>query len=68
MPEAQLRGLLAAQGFKASSQGYEVTPDGGHFEYRLSIRTVRPDQMPRLAETLASLPTVRSFDVSSGSD
>jgi putative Mg2+ transporter-C (MgtC) family protein len=67
MPEPQLRGLLAAQGFKASSQGYEVTPDG-HLEYRLSIRTVRPEQMPRLAETLASLPTVRSFDVSSGGE
>jgi putative Mg2+ transporter-C (MgtC) family protein len=68
MREAELRALLAAQGFKSASQGYEVTPDGGHFEYRLSIRTVRPEQMPRLAETLASLPMVRSFDVSSGSD
>jgi len=68
MPEPQLRSLLAAQGFKVTSQGYEVTADGGYFEYRLAIRTVRPEQLPRLAETLASLHLVRSFDVSSGGD
>jgi putative Mg2+ transporter-C (MgtC) family protein len=68
MPEPQLRSLLAAQGFKVTSQGYEVTPDGGYLEYRMAIRTVRPDQLPRLAETLASLHQVRSFDVSSGGE
>jgi hypothetical protein len=34
----------------------------------MAIRTVRPDQLPRLAETLASLHQVRSFDVSSGGE
>ncbi|HSN91385.1 MAG TPA: MgtC/SapB family protein [Anaeromyxobacteraceae bacterium] len=68
MPEAELRSLLAAEGFKVTSKGYEVTPDGGLFEYRLAIRTVRPERLPKLAETLAGLPLVRAFDVTSGGD
>ncbi len=66
--QAAVRKLLAEHGFKASEFSYALAPGADTVEYRMSIRTVRAENLDRLADTLAALPGVRGFTIALGSD
>jgi putative Mg2+ transporter-C (MgtC) family protein len=68
MPEADVRTLLANHGFKAANLSYYLSDDGATVEYRMAIRTVKADNLRRLAETLAGLPGVRGFSLEPSAD
>ncbi len=68
MPEPQLRALLASHGFKISDLSYALVEEAQVFEYRMAIRTVRSENISRLAETLGTLPNVRGFTLSPSGD
>jgi putative Mg2+ transporter-C (MgtC) family protein len=66
--EAELRELLAAHGFKAANVSYFLSDDGRAVEYRMAIRTVKGDNLRRLAETLAAHPAVRGYSIEPSAD
>jgi len=68
MTEAEVRALLDKHGFKVSDLSYTVIEDPHVFEYRMAIRTMRGENMARLADTLRSLPKVRAFSISPSGD
>jgi putative Mg2+ transporter-C (MgtC) family protein len=68
MPEADVRTLLANHDFKAANLSYHLSDDGTTIEYRMAIRTVKSDNLRRLAETLAGLPAVRGFTIEPSAD
>jgi putative Mg2+ transporter-C (MgtC) family protein len=68
MKEEALRALLHDHGFKASNLSYHLSHDGKVVEFRMAIRTVKSDNLRRLAETLASLPAVRGFSIEPSAD
>jgi putative Mg2+ transporter-C (MgtC) family protein len=63
LPEPEVRKLLGEHGFKVSNIAYHLSDDGRTLEYRMAIRTVKSDNLRRLAETLAALPAVRGFSL-----
>ncbi len=67
-PEDGLHALLAEHGFKAASLSYSLVDGDQTFEYRMAIRTVRAENMARLAAALAERPGVRGFSISSSAD
>ncbi len=68
MSESDVRTLLGNHGFKASNCSYHLAEDGRVVEYRMAIRTVKSDNLRRLAETLAGLPNVRGFSIEPSAD
>ncbi|MEO7774352.1 MAG: MgtC/SapB family protein [Steroidobacteraceae bacterium] len=62
--EAALRALFAQRGFEAVSLGYERSEEGGWFEYRAIVRTLRRKNVATLAASLRALPDVRAFRIS----
>jgi putative Mg2+ transporter-C (MgtC) family protein len=68
MPEAEVRALLAAHGFSISGMTYRLADDGRSFEYRMTIRTDDDRNFTALARTLATLPSVREFELSPAGD
>ncbi len=68
MPEPTLRALLAEHGFKVTEMGYALLDGENAFEYRMGIRTRRPENMGRLAVTLGARPQVRAFTLSRSGD
>jgi putative Mg2+ transporter-C (MgtC) family protein len=68
MSEADVRTLLGNHGFRASNLSYYLSDDGQVLEYRMAIRTVKSDNLRRLAETLAGLPRVRGFTIEPSAD
>ena len=68
MAEADVRVLLGNHGFKVSNMAYELLDEGQLLEYRMAIRTVKSDNLRRLAETLAGLPSVRGFSIEPSAD
>ncbi len=68
MPEADVRKLLHDHGFKAANVSYHLSHDGAVLEYRMAIRTVKSENLARLAETLATLPRVRGFTIEPSAD
>ncbi len=68
MPEPDVRKLLSEHGFKAANLSYHLSEDGETVEYRMAIRTVKPENLQRLAETLEALPAVRGFSIEPSAD
>jgi putative Mg2+ transporter-C (MgtC) family protein len=68
MSEAELRELLARNGFQVSVVAYRLTEDGRQFEYRMTIRTSDEANFTRLASSLSALPLVREFLLSPSGD
>jgi putative Mg2+ transporter-C (MgtC) family protein len=68
MSEAEVRSLLGKHGFKVSDLSYSVIENEDAFEYRMAIRTLRGENMARLADTLQALPKVRAFSISPSGD
>jgi putative Mg2+ transporter-C (MgtC) family protein len=67
LPEAQLRALLAKQGFGIANMSYRIT-QAGAFEYRMVIRSSSPENVSRLAEVLRDMPAVREFRIAPTGD
>ena len=68
MSEHEIRALLEKHGFKMSDLSYSVLENEQAFEYRMAIRTMRGENMARLADTLQALPRVRAFSISPSGD
>jgi putative Mg2+ transporter-C (MgtC) family protein len=68
MPELEVRTLLGNHGFKVSNLAYELRDGEQVLEYRMAIRTVKSDNLRRLAETLAGLASVRGFSIEPSAD
>ena len=68
MPETEVRALLGNHGFKVSNLAYELRDGEQVLEYRMAIRTVKSDNLRRLAETLSGLATVRGFSIEPSAD
>ncbi len=68
LKEDELRRLLHDHGFKAANVSYHLSHDGKVLEYRMAIRTVKTENLQRLAETLAALPSVHGFSIEPSAD
>ncbi len=68
MPEARLRELVAGYAFSVANLNYRLLGDGEQFEYRMVMRTLRADNMRRLAEALNADPGVIEYRLSPASD
>jgi putative Mg2+ transporter-C (MgtC) family protein len=64
IPEEDVRAFLKKHGFTVANMSYYLTDDGAHFEYRMTIRTARAENTPRLAAALRGLEQVREFEIS----
>src|ERR1700722_5527378 len=53
LPEAEVRKLIAAEGFSIANMSYRLRDEGGVFEYRMTIQTIDPENAKRLAERLS---------------
>jgi len=52
MSEAALRQLVQQHGLDAHSLSYRLRGDVGQFEYRMVLRTLKPENLRKLSETL----------------
>jgi len=68
MPEPRLRELMAHYNFSVANLNYRLLGDGEQFEYRMVMRTLRADNMRRLAEALNADPGVIEYRLSPTSD
>ena len=68
MPEPELRELVREVGFAVANLHYRLTEDGRHYEYRMMIRTLRPENLGRLSELLLRIPAVVDFRISPTGD
>jgi putative Mg2+ transporter-C (MgtC) family protein len=68
MPEAELRRVVAQHGFSIANLNYRLTGEGKHFEYRMVLRTLNPDNLRALSETLAASPGVLEFRIAPTGD
>lgn len=68
LPEAEMRDLIARHGFTIANLSYRLDRDADFFEYRMVIRTNRADNARAFSETLAQLPAVKEFRLSSTVD
>ena len=68
MDETGLRALIADHGFSIANLSYRVTGQGAYLEYRMMLRTHKPDNQRRLAETLVRDASVVAFHISPTGD
>ena len=68
MSAAELRALTAGFGFTIANLSYRLTDDGRHFEYRMMIRTLDPDNLRRLSEALMRTQGALEFRISPTGD
>lgn len=68
MPEPELRELVRGAGFDVANLHYRLTDDGRHYEYRMMVRTYRPENLGRLSELLLRIPAVIDFRISPTGD
>lgn len=68
MPEPKLRELVAGYNFSVANLNYRLLGDGEQFEYRMVMRTLRAENMRRLAEALNADPGVIEYRLSPTSD
>jgi putative Mg2+ transporter-C (MgtC) family protein len=64
LPEAELRELVQGAGFTIANLHYRLTEDGRHYEYRMTMHTLRPENLGRLSELLLRIPAVLEFRIS----
>jgi putative Mg2+ transporter-C (MgtC) family protein len=68
MSEKELRAMIAEHGFSIANLSYRLTGQGAYLEYRMSLRTNRPENQGRLAETLSGDSAVVGFHISPTGD
>ena len=66
--ERELRDLLAQHGFSIVSLSYRLCDDEQCVEYQMAVRTLKVENLGRLAETLGRLSDVRGFTISPSGD
>ena len=66
-PDA-LRALVARHGFSVANLNYRLLGEGGQFEYRMVMRTLKTDDVRRLSETLNADRAVTEYRISPASD
>ncbi len=64
LPEPELRSLVQDAGFTIANLHYRLTEDGRHYEYRMMIRTLKPENLGRLSALLLGIPAVLEFRIS----
>lgn len=65
--ESQLREMFEAHGFKVSAISYHAHEDQT-FKYQMTIRTLNPDHLGELSQSLLKLPQVKGFSLSPSGD
>jgi putative Mg2+ transporter-C (MgtC) family protein len=68
LPEAEVRKLIAAEGFSIANMSYRLRDEGRVFEYRMTIQTLDPENAKRLAERLRARTDVLEFSISPTGD
>jgi putative Mg2+ transporter-C (MgtC) family protein len=68
MPEPALRALVAQHGFSISNLNYRVIGEGRQFEYRMVMRTLKPQNIRALSEALNGNEGVLEYRLSPTSD
>lgn len=68
LPEAEVRKLIAAEGFSIANMSYRLRDEGRVFEYRMTIQTIDPENAKRLAERLRARTDVLEFSISPTGD
>ncbi len=63
MPEAELDELIREQGFSIISMSYSAEKEANFFEYSMIIRTLRKDNMHRLADVFVNLESITEFHI-----
>jgi putative Mg2+ transporter-C (MgtC) family protein len=68
MPEAELRALVAGVDFSIANLSYRLDDNGRYFEYRMVIRSSRPEQAAKLAQALGDTHSVVEFRIAPTGD
>jgi putative Mg2+ transporter-C (MgtC) family protein len=68
MPEAQMKEFLKSNGFRIAKMTYQGSDDGVSFEYLMTIWTINPDNLARLAAALRENSDVRAFRIAPTGD
>jgi putative Mg2+ transporter-C (MgtC) family protein len=68
MPETALRELVARHGFSVANLNYRLLGEGGQFEYRMVMRTLKSDNVRSLSEVLNADRAVIEYRISPVSD
>lgn len=68
MSESELRALVSGLGFTIANLQYRLVDEGKNFEYRMMIRTQKPDNLRRLSEALMAQPHILEFRISPTGD
>jgi putative Mg2+ transporter-C (MgtC) family protein len=68
MPEPALRELVARHGFSVANLNYRLLGEGGQFEYRMVMRTLKSDNVRSLSEALNADRAVVEYRISPASD
>jgi putative Mg2+ transporter-C (MgtC) family protein len=68
MPEPALRELVARHGFSVANLNYRLLGEGGQFEYRMVMRTLKSDNVRTLSEALNADRAVLEYRISPASD
>jgi putative Mg2+ transporter-C (MgtC) family protein len=68
MPEGALRQLVARHGFSVANLNYRLIGEGGQFEYRMVMRTLKSDNVRTLSEALNADRAVVEYRISPASD
>jgi putative Mg2+ transporter-C (MgtC) family protein len=68
MPEAELRSLVAAQGYSVHNLAYRVAAEGAQFEYRMVLRTMKGDSARALSDVLRANRAVLEYRIAPTSE
>jgi putative Mg2+ transporter-C (MgtC) family protein len=68
MSETALRQLVAEHGLDAHGLSYRLRGDVGQFEYRMVLRTLKPDNLRKLSETLNGNRGVLEYRIAPASE
>ncbi|MCC6946709.1 MAG: MgtC/SapB family protein [Bradyrhizobiaceae bacterium] len=67
-PEAEMRKFITDHGFSIANMSYRLDEDGKVFEYRMSIRTTDPTNIPRLVQDYCKREDILEFRISPTGD
>jgi putative Mg2+ transporter-C (MgtC) family protein len=68
MSETALRQLVAEHGLDAHGLSYRLRGDVGQFEYRMVLRTLKPENLRKLSETLSAQRGVLEYRIAPASE
>lgn len=68
MPETELVKLVTDQGFSVANMSYYAEKEDNFFEYSMTIRTPKKDNMQRLSKILSDLQSITEFRIQQTGD